>query len=167
MAAEMGPPAPTMRAVAHRMRLQDPRVWRLLPRGRADISVLLAAELQVCQTTAVAKHHRLHKRTPRTRVKVHLARTLAFDFEPRVKAWRRAAQGWNWTREQQADLLGELPGPFEPIARDLGSAIAGVWALSEDIFKNACVIDWTRGHPTRELASRLRAISLGRTRNQR
>jgi len=42
-----------------------------------------------------------------------LARMLALDFQPGVKAWRRAcaAQVWYWTREQQADLLGELLGP--------------------------------------------------------
>jgi len=42
--------------------------------------------------------------------------------------WRRAcaAQGWYWTRERRADLWGELPGPFEPIERDLGPAIAAV-----------------------------------------
>jgi len=46
---------------------------------------------------------------------------LAFDFEPGVKEWHRtcAAQGWYWTREQQMEVLGELPGPFEPIERDL------------------------------------------------
>ena len=50
------------------------------------------------------------------------------DFEPGVKEWRRAcaARSWYWTREQQADLLGELPGPFEPIERDLGPAVAAV-----------------------------------------
>jgi len=55
-------------------------------------------------------------------------------WSPRkATSWRRAcaAQGWHWTREQQADLLGEPPGPFEPIERDLGSAVAAVWALYE------------------------------------
>lgn len=52
-----------------------------------------------------------------TSVAAHLARMLAFDIEPGVKEWRRAgaARRWYWTRRQQADLLGELPGPFEPI----------------------------------------------------
>jgi len=79
----------------------------------------------------------------RARVEAHLARMLAFDFEAGVKEWRRAwpAQGWYWTREQQAELLGELPGPFEPIERDLGPAVAAVWALYESTFKNACVMD--------------------------
>ena len=46
---------------------------------------------------------------------------LASDFEPEVKERRAcAAQGWYWTRAQQADLLGELPWPFEPIERALG-----------------------------------------------
>ena len=62
----------------------------------------------------MAKHPGLHKRTARGRVEAHLARMLAFDFEPGVKKWRRAcgAQGWYWTREQQADFSGELPGAF-------------------------------------------------------
>jgi hypothetical protein len=49
---------------------------------------------------------------------------LAVDFQPGVKDWRRAcaAQGWYWTREEQAALLGELPAPFAPIERDLGPA---------------------------------------------
>ena len=67
--------------------------------------------------------------------------------EPRVKEWRRAcaAQGWDWTREQRAELWGELPGPFEqPIGRDLGRAGAAVWALYEGTFTDACVMDWSR-----------------------
>jgi hypothetical protein len=89
------------------------RVWRVLPKGRANILFLVAANLQTRRTKAVAKHDGLRKRTARARVEVHLARMLAFDFEPGVKEWRRAcaAQGWYWTREQQADLFGELPGP--------------------------------------------------------
>lgn len=169
MAAEMGPDELTMRAVAHRMGLQDPQVWRVLPKGRADILFLVAAHLQVRQTKTVAKHDGLHKRTPRARIEAHLARMLAFDFEPGVKAWRRAcaAQGWYWTREQQVGLFGQLPGPFEPIERDLGPAIAVVWALYEGTFKDACVMDWTREQATLELAARLQVISLGRTRNRR
>ena len=64
---------------------------------------------------------------------------LPFDFEPKVKEWRRvcAAQGWYWTREHRADLLRELPGPFEPIGRDLGLAIATVRALYESGQKDA------------------------------
>jgi hypothetical protein len=163
MAAEMGPDALTMRAVAHRMGLQDPQVWRVLPKGRADILFLVAADLQMRQTKAVAKHNGLRKRTARARIEAHLARMLAFDFEPGVKEWRRAcaAQGWYWTREQQADLLGELPGPFEPIERDLGPAVAAVWALYEGTFRDACVMDWTQEEATTELAARLQVISLG------
>lgn len=112
MAAEMGPDELSMRAVARRMGLQH-RVWRVLPKGRANILFLVAANLQTRRTKAVAKHDGLRKRTARARVEAHLARMLAFDFEPGVKEWRRAcaAQGWYWTREQQADLFGELPGP--------------------------------------------------------
>jgi len=163
MAAEMGPEALTMRAVAHRMGLQDPQVWRVLPKGRADILFLIAAELQTRQTKAVAQHDGPHRRTVRGRVEAHLARMLAFDFTPGVREWRRAcaAQGWYWTREQQAELLGKLPGPFEPIERDLGPAVAAVRAVYENTFRDACVMDWTQEQATMELAARLQVINLG------
>ena len=163
MAAEMGPDELTMRAVAHRMGLQDPQIWRVLPKGRADILFLVAVDLQTRQAKAVAKHDGLRKRSARARVEAHLARMLALDFQPRVKEWRRAcaAQGWYWTRAQQAELLGELPGPFEPIERDLGPAVAAVWALYESTFRNACVMDWTLDQATMELTARLQVISLG------
>ena len=94
-------------------------------RGRSDILFLVAAGLQQRQARAVASHDGLRKRTVGARVEAHLALMLAFDFEPGVKKWRRAcaAQGWYWTRQQQVDLGGELPGPFEPIERDLGPGI--------------------------------------------
>jgi len=38
------------------MGLQDPRVWRVLPKGRADILFLVAADLQMRQAKAVATH---------------------------------------------------------------------------------------------------------------
>jgi hypothetical protein len=163
MAAEMWPDELTMRAVAHCMGLHDPQVWRVLPKGRADILFLVAADLQMRQAKAVAKHEGLRKRTARARVEAHLARMLAFDLQPGAKEWRRAcaAQGWYWTREQQADLLGELPGPLEPIERDLGPAVAAVWALYESALKDACVMDWTLEQATMELIARLQLISLG------
>jgi hypothetical protein len=169
MAAEMGPDELSMRAVAHRMGLQDPQVWRVLPRGRSDILFLVASDLQVRQTAAVAKHLGLHKRTARARIEAHLARMLAFDFEPGVKEWRRAsaAQGWYWAREQQAALGGNLPGPFEPIQRDLGPAVAAVWALYESTLKDACVMDWTQEQATMELVARLEVIRLGRQKPRR
>ena len=104
------------------------------------LSAVIAADLQMRQAAAVAQHDGLRKRTARACVEAHLARMLAFDFAPGVKAWRRAcaAQGWYWTREQQAHLWSELPGPFEPIERNLGPA---VWALYEGTFKDACVMD--------------------------
>jgi hypothetical protein len=80
----------TMRAVAYRVGLQVPQIWRVLPKGRSDILCLVAADLQMRQTEAVATHPGLHKRTARARVEAHLARMLAFDFEPRVKEWRQA-----------------------------------------------------------------------------
>jgi len=63
-----------------------------------------------------------------------------------MNEWHRAsaAQGWYWTRYQQADLLGESPGPFEPIERALGPAIATVWALYERTSRDACTVDWTQ-----------------------
>src|SRR5215469_10833576 len=131
MASEMGPDELTMRAVAHRMGLQDPQIWRVLPGGRADILFLVAADLQLRQAKAVRRHDGLRKRGARARVEAHLARMLTFDFDPKVKAWRRAsvAQGWYWTREQYASLSGDVEGPLEPIAKDLGNAIAPVLAV--------------------------------------
>lgn len=78
-----------MRADAHPTRLQDPRVWRVLPKGLADILFLIAADLQMRSTKALATHDGLYKRTARAHVEAHLARMLAFDFEPPVKEWRR------------------------------------------------------------------------------
>jgi hypothetical protein len=102
MAGELGLNELTSRAVAQRMGLQDPQIWRALPKGRADILFLVAGDLQARQTDAVKAHEGLRKRGPRARVEAHLARMLAFDFDPGVRAWRRAcsAQGWYWTREQ-------------------------------------------------------------------
>src|SRR5215475_15148015 len=52
MASEMGPDELTMRAVAHRLGLQDPQIWRVLPKGRSDILFLVASDLQMRQTAA-------------------------------------------------------------------------------------------------------------------
>jgi hypothetical protein len=95
MAAEMGPEELTARAVAQRMGLQDPQIWRALPRGKADILFLVAADLQLRQATAVGRNEGPRKRGARARVEAHLACMLAFDFEHKVKAWRCAcmAQG--------------------------------------------------------------------------
>src|SRR5262252_2638685 len=90
MAAEMGPDELTARAVAQRMGLQDPQIWRALPRGRADILFVVACDLQVRQSEATRSHGGLRNRGPRARVEAHLARMLAFDFQPGVKPWRRA-----------------------------------------------------------------------------
>ena len=162
MAAEMGPDELTMRAVAQRMGLQDPQIWRALPKGRADILFLVATDLQARQAAVVTQHEGPRKRSARGRVEAHLARMLAFDFAPGVKEWRRAcaAQGWYWTREQYA-ALGQLQSPLSPIERDLGPAIAVVWALYENTFKDACVMEWTQDEATMELTARLQVISLG------
>jgi hypothetical protein len=98
MAAEMGPDELTARAVAQRMGLQDPQIWRALPKGRADILFLIACDLQVRQTDAVRTHDGLRKRSVRARVEAHLARMLTFDFDPSVRrgvepARRRAGTG--------------------------------------------------------------------------
>jgi hypothetical protein len=161
-AGEKGPDELTMRAVAHRMGLQDPQVWRVLPRGRSDILFLVACDLQSRQAASVAKHEGLRKRSAHARVEAHLAQMLAFDFEPGVKVWRRAcvAQGWYWAREQYA-ALGELASPLSPIERDLGAAIAAVSALYEASFRDACVMEWALHEATMELSARLQVISLG------
>jgi hypothetical protein len=57
--------------------------------------------------------------------------------------------------------LGELRGPFEPIERDLGPAVAVVWALYENTCNDASVIEWTQEQATMELTARLQAINLG------
>ena len=163
MAAEMGPDELTMRAVAQRMGLQDPQVWRALPGGRADILFLVAADLQVRQAKAVRQQNGVRKRGARARVEAHLARMLDFDFQSGVKEWRRAclAQGWYWTREQFAMLSSAPEGPLEPIVKDVGPAVAAVLAAYEATFKDACVMDWTQDEATMELAARLQVVSLG------
>jgi hypothetical protein len=80
-----------------------------------------------------------------------------------VKAWRGAciAQGWYWTRELYAALSGDIERPLEPIARDLGPAIAAVLAFYESAFRDVCVMEWTPEERTMELIARLKAVSLG------
>jgi hypothetical protein len=163
MAQVLGPDELTARAVAQHMGLQDPQIWRALPRGRADILFLVACDLQVRQTEAVKDHQGLRKRGARARVEAHLARMLAFDFEPRVRAWRRAcsAQSWYWTREQYATLWAEEEGPLGPIVKDLGGAVAAVWAVYQATLQDAFVMEWTPEQTNMELADRLKAVSLG------
>jgi hypothetical protein len=95
----------------------------------------------------------------RARIEAHLARMHVTDFEPGQKVWRRAcaAQGWYWTREQQAAFAWNPTGPFAP----LGLAIAAAWALYDSTLKDTCVMDWTQEQATMELAARLEMISLG------
>ena len=162
MAAEMGPEELTARAVAQRMGLQDPQIWRALPRGRADILFLVACDLQVRQTEAVKSHDGLRKRSVRARVEAHLARMLAFDFDPMVRAWRRAcsAQGWYWTHEQYATLWGDEEGPLGPVVKDLGAAVAAVWAIYEATLQDAFVMEWTLEQATMEVTDRLKVVNL-------
>jgi hypothetical protein len=47
------------------MELQDPQIWRALPKGRADILFLVACDLQTRQAAAVAQHEEPRKRTAR------------------------------------------------------------------------------------------------------
>jgi len=72
MAGEMGPDELTMRAVAHRMGLQEPQVWRVLPKGRSDILLLVAASVEGLDTrdrspcnchriAIVSEHEVLHR----------------------------------------------------------------------------------------------------------
>jgi len=163
MATEMGPDELTARAIARRMGLQDPQIWRALPRGRADILFLVAADLQLRRAKTVKRHGGLRKRGARARVEAHLARMLAFDFDPKVKAWRRAcmAQGWYWTREQLATLSGDAEGPLDPIVKDLGTAVAAVLAVYECTFRDACVMEWMLEETTMELIARLQCVSIG------
>jgi hypothetical protein len=51
-----------MGAVAQRMGLQDPQIWRVLPKGHSDIFFLVACDLQMRQSAAVGKctARRLH-----------------------------------------------------------------------------------------------------------
>jgi hypothetical protein len=161
MAAEMAPDELTARAVARRMGLQDPQIWRALPHGRADILFIVACDLQIRQAEAVAAPAP-RRRTALARVAAHLGRMLAFDFTPGTKAWRRAcaAQSWYWTRDQQRALGTDIPSPFRPIERDAGGAIAAVIALYEATFRDACVMEWTLEQANMELNDRLRTIGL-------
>ena len=59
--------------------------------------------------------------------------------------------------------MWELPG-LEPVERDLGPAVATVWALYEGNFKDACVMDWTQEQATMERSERLQVISLSHQR---
>lgn len=163
LSKELGPDELTVRAVAQRMGLQDPQIWRALPRGRADILFLVTCDLQVRQIEAVENHEGLRKRSARARVEAHLARMLAFDFDPSVRAWRRAcsAQSWYWTREQYATLWGDEEGPLGPVVKDLGLAIAAVWAIYEATLQDAFVMEWTLEQAIMELTDRLKMVSIG------
>jgi hypothetical protein len=88
---------------------------------------------------------------------------LAFDFDPSVRAWRRAcsAQSWYWTREQYAVLWGDEEGPLGPIVKDLGSAVAAAWAVYEATLQDGFVMEWTLQQAAMELADRLKVIDLG------
>jgi hypothetical protein len=86
----------------------------------------------------------------------------AFDFDPSVRAWRRAcsAQGWYWTREQYAVFWGDEEGPLGPIVNDLGAAVAAVWSLYEGTLRDAFVMGRTLEQAIMELADRLKVIDL-------
>jgi hypothetical protein len=146
MAAEMGPDELTARDVAQQHGAAGPADLACpAQKVRADILFLVACDLQVRQTDAVTAHDGLRKRGARARVEAHLARMLAFDFDLSVRAWRRAcsAQGWCWTREQYAVLWGDEEGPLGPIVKDLGAAVAAVWAVYAATLQDAFVMEWT------------------------
>jgi hypothetical protein len=134
MATEMDPEGLTARAVAQRLGLLEAQIWR----GRADILFLVAADLQLRQAKAVSRNERLRKRGARARVEAHLARMLAFAFEPDVKAsppapvWRRAGTGRTSSLRR---CRGDPEGPLEPIVKDLGTAVAAVLAVYEATFQ--------------------------------
>jgi len=54
-----------------------------------------------------------------------------------------------------------LEGPLEPIEKDLGAAVAVVWAVYESTFRDACVMDWTFAETISEVADRLKVVTLG------
>jgi hypothetical protein len=100
MASKMGPDELTVRAVAQCMGLQDPQVWRVLPKGRADILFLVAADLQMRQTKAVARHDGLRKRTCLTSGSDYNViaggardRGAALRINPNSAAWHAVLQG--------------------------------------------------------------------------
>jgi hypothetical protein len=69
---------------------------------------------------------------------------LAFDFDPKVRAWRRAcsALSWYWTHEQYATLWGDEEGPLGPAVKAIGAAVAAVWAIYEATLQDAVVMEW-------------------------
>jgi len=54
-----------------------------------------------------------------------------------------------------------LEGPLEPIEKDLGAAVAVVWAVYESTFRDACVMGWTLAETISEVADRLKVVTLG------
>lgn len=85
-------------------------------------------------------------RTAWARVEAHLARTLAFDFEPGVNAWRRACaapQGWYCTRGRRRIS----PARYRCLLRQ--SSVTSTRRLQrlgrdESTFKDSRVTDWTQ-----------------------
>ena len=77
-------------------------------------------------------------------------------FESGVKEWcrARAAPSWLYRTRRQGRMCWRPPGPFEPIERDLGPAIAVVWALYESTLKDSCVMDWALDEATMERTAR-------------
>jgi hypothetical protein len=79
----------------------------------------------------------------------------------RIVAVAVERQRWYWTREQYAVLWGDEEGPLGPIVKDLGSAVAAVWAVYEATLQDAFVMEWTLEQTTMELSERLAVVSLG------
>ena len=97
-------------------------------------------------------------------------------------ARRAAGAPWRaWAREppeparrdhhpissRRLNSWGSDPAPFAPIERDLGPAIAAVWALCESTFEDAYVMDWTQEQAILEIAARLQMVGLGQTQAER
>jgi hypothetical protein len=85
LAAEIGPAELSMRGAANRMGRHDLPVWQ----HPVDALFVVACDLQMRQTRAVAKHDGLYRRTAQACVEAHLA-----PAGGRRGAAPRAAQGW-------------------------------------------------------------------------
>jgi len=156
----MAPDELTIRAVAHRM--GSTSCTGLACAAEEPCGYPVPDRRQPAEIKVVAKHDGYT-----SGLHAHASRHILAGCSPSTSAPRLCRQGWYRTREQQADLPGEPPGPFEPIERDLGPVVAAVWAVYEGIVKNACAPGWTLEQAALEFAARLQVVSLGHHRRER
>ena len=52
-------------------------------------------------------------------------------------------------------------GADREVEKDLGAAVAVVWAVYESTFRDACVMEWTLEETTAEVKQRLITVTLG------